>query len=1000
LQGIYKVKDDDALCILYVTTVNMDCNLVVQLTLQNERLKDLCQKMENLQTAEKIGEAEKVNQVLIAKDSLNVSKDLLATCGKMADKMDRVLEKLCKFDEHIEKVGSHLQQFGNSLQHLSTLASSTAIRLQTGVPAKASDFHLPTNNAKPPSHEKSVVLEDLSRKEFSFTLKECYLQSEKAPPNSEAVLKKMPVLPVECRSQVKEVIGQGDSLTSTKISPGNEDVSSGEDEPDIYFEPVIALPDLVDLKTGEEGEEVLFQDRVKLYRFDFDLKEYKERGVGELKILRSGDTGKLRLVMRREHVHKLAANHYIDADFELKPKGLRSYCWQCLDFSDGEMKPTTLAALFTSSDAANEFKLTIEKQLGEIRKETSNPVKVLELSQPKPCAPEKNEQMTVKEEKKSTIGDVDFIFGKSSADEKQRSVLGGSQSKTESLQSNNLSSAFFTFSSLSTTKSAEENNKMHNVLPNADGQVKFNFPQPKLTTGFSLKPETFSFKIENFDMNSMKKTSHANLASNQVNNDQADAASKSLFFGFGLGQAKSDISSKENAFSLKMQNGDKPSLLDSKSWGFGALAALNQAGSWLSTAKKEETNDDARIKNKQNDEDAETEKHSHSANDSIEEECDFVFKPVIPLPDKVDVVTGEENDELILKQRCKLYRYASDLKEYKERGAGDLKLLRNKRTGKYRLVMRQEKVLKVVVNHYVTKQMKIQISERNDRLCVWQCRNFVDNELVEETLAAKFKNVEAVKDFMEAIQQAKLLTADSEADLEAEQDEDLNYGTDSCLLDKLKPNPQCWRCVTCLELNQPSALACVCCHTVRDDIDVENELREEEEEEEEEIEEQKGQQSERENVDSAKKKSDDAHERTDKMIGKMMPLHCSCEGTESEACFACAFQRGLCITTGKLRFHNTDAWKEAVMMITAINTSGPVEMHFFSDVGESLFEKEILPPILPYFTRADGKDADQMLILEWEIESMHIQFTIMREIAIKMANIVKTLSHLILHFPF
>ncbi|OUC42284.1 RanBP1 domain protein [Trichinella nativa] len=902
----------------------MDCNLVVQLTLQNERLKDLCQKMENLQTAEKIGEAEKVNQVLIAKDSLNVSKDLLATCGKMADKMDRVLEKLCKFDEHIEKVGSHLQQFGNSLQHLSTLASSTAIRLQTGVPAKASDFHLPTNSAKPPSHEKSVVLEDLSRKEFSFTLKECYLQSEKAPPNSEA----------------------GDSLTSTKISPGNEDVSSGEDEPDIYFEPVIALPDLVDLKTGEEGEEVLFQDRVKLYRFDFDLKEYKERGVGELKILRSGDTGKLRLVMRREHVHKLAANHYIDADFELKPKGLRSYCWQCLDFSDGEMKPTTLAALFTSSDAANEFKLTIEKQLGEIRKETSNPVKVLELSQPKPCAPEKNEQMTVKEEKKSTIGDVDFIFGKSSADEKQRSVLGGSQSKTESLQSNNLSSAFFTFSSLSTTKSAEENNKM----PNADGQVKFNFPQPKLTTGFSLKPETFNFKIENFDMNSMKKTSHANLASNQVNNDQADAASKSLFFGFGLGQAKSDISSKENAFSLKMQNGDKPSLLDSKSWGFGALAALNQAGSWLSTAKKEETNDDARIKNKQNDEDAETEKHSHSANDSIEEECDFVFKPVIPLPDKVDVVTGEENDELILKQRCKLYRYASDLKEYKERGAGDLKLLRNKRTGKYRLVMRQEKVLKVVVNHYVTKQMKIQISERNDRLCVWQCRNFVDNELVEETLAAKFKNVEAVKDFMEAIQQAKLLTADSEADLEAERDEDLNNGTDCCLLDKLKPNLQSWRCVTCLELNQPS---------------------------------------------------DDAHERTDKMIGKMMPLHCSCEGTESEACFACAFQRGLCITTGKLRFHNTvDAWKEAVMMITAINTSGPVEMHFFSDVGESLFEKEILPPILPYFTRADGKDADQMLILEWEIESMHIQFTIMREIAIKMANIVKTLSHLILHFPF
>lgn len=36
---------------------------------------------------------------------------------------------------------------------------------------------------------------------------------------------------------------------------------------DIYFEPVVALPDLVDLKTGEEDEDVLYEHRAKLYRF-------------------------------------------------------------------------------------------------------------------------------------------------------------------------------------------------------------------------------------------------------------------------------------------------------------------------------------------------------------------------------------------------------------------------------------------------------------------------------------------------------------------------------------------------------------------------------------------------------------------------------------------------------------------------------------------------------------------------------------------------------------
>lgn len=47
---------------------------------------------------------------------------------------------------------------------------------------------------------------------------------------------------------------------------------------DPHYEPIIALPDEVAVSTGEEDEEKLFGERGCLYRYDSDLKEWKERG--------------------------------------------------------------------------------------------------------------------------------------------------------------------------------------------------------------------------------------------------------------------------------------------------------------------------------------------------------------------------------------------------------------------------------------------------------------------------------------------------------------------------------------------------------------------------------------------------------------------------------------------------------------------------------------------------------------------------------------------------
>lgn len=50
-------------------------------------------------------------------------------------------------------------------------------------------------------------------------------------------------------------------------------------------------------------------------------------------------------------------------------------------------------------------------------------------------------------------------------------------------------------------------------------------------------------------------------------------------------------------------------------------------------------------------------------------------------------------------RKCKLYRFDNDAGEWKERGTGKIKLLEDKQSGRVRLLMREEKTLKIRANH-------------------------------------------------------------------------------------------------------------------------------------------------------------------------------------------------------------------------------------------------------------------------------------------------------------
>lgn len=70
------------------------------------------------------------------------------------------------------------------------------------------------------------------------------------------------------------------------------------------------LTEKVDTKTNEELEEQTFKMRAKLFKFDRDSREWKERGTGDVRLLKHRENGKTRLVMRRDKTLKVCANHY------------------------------------------------------------------------------------------------------------------------------------------------------------------------------------------------------------------------------------------------------------------------------------------------------------------------------------------------------------------------------------------------------------------------------------------------------------------------------------------------------------------------------------------------------------------------------------------------------------------------------------------------------------------------------------------------------------------
>mmetsp|Transcript_38833 Transcript_38833/g.99669 ORF Transcript_38833/g.99669 Transcript_38833/m.99669 type:complete len:171 (-) Transcript_38833:465-977(-) len=125
--------------------------------------------------------------------------------------------------------------------------------------------------------------------------------------------------------------------------------------------------------------------------------------------------------------------------------------------------------------------------------------------------------------------------------------------------------------------------------------------------------------------------------------------------------------------------------------------------------------------------------------DGVDESHEAHFEPLVKL-DEVDVKSGEEEEEELLKLRAKLYRFD---KEWKERGTGDVKFLKHKVSGRVRVLMRRDKTLKVCMNQIVNSETELAANAGSDRAWQWKCIDFADKEEGNaEVLCIKLRNVD------------------------------------------------------------------------------------------------------------------------------------------------------------------------------------------------------------------------------------------------------------------
>ncbi|KAK6642589.1 hypothetical protein RUM43_004091 [Polyplax serrata] len=614
---------------------------------------------------------------------------------------------------------------------------------------------------------------------------------------------------------------------TTADDEGDEFVPTAE------FTPVVDLPDLVDVKTGEENDDVLFDERAKLLRFATSTKEWKERGIGNIKLLLNKESQRVRLIMRREVVLKVCCNHYLDEKMEFVPmtKSDRAVSWYAQDYSEGDLKPELFALKFKSPEKANEFLEVVKKTQAKIKngrvggdessKQLEKPAEkpadskpLSEIFKPKvgswecekclvrndgnseKCAccetPKPGTTVDTKEQSKPKQLGKGIIFPPTT----MTFTFGIPPQSTQSTQSTAVTTMTTTTSSttsgpteftfgiptpkvttVSTSVTAPTNKFVFGLPSTSASTVSFGTPQANVTTTTMSSMPSFSFGVTPGSVTSSTADTTITTTTSALSNFKfgtqtqgKESTTAPLFqsslFGSGAnstitknvtnifgGSSLGKPDEKSSLLSLSNNSKTEPkSGTTQPTYSFGQSLKLHEKDKFEFSFNKVKPEGKSDVEKTPRADTSGEQGNSDESDGEVEDNGDNItFESVVPLPEKVDLPTGEEDEDVKYEQRAKLFRFFN--KEWKERGIGDVKILKHKTNSKIRLLMRRETVLKVCLNHYVTSD--IVFNRKDEKTWQWCAPDYSEGEVQYDTFAIRFKTPEIAQGFMDALEAVK-----------------------------------------------------------------------------------------------------------------------------------------------------------------------------------------------------------------------------------------------------
>ena len=492
--------------------------------------------------------------------------------------------------------------------------------------------------------------------------------------------------------------------------------AEGQDNDNLHFEPIIPLPAEIQVITGEEGLEVMFSERAKLYRFDVDSGQWKERGVGDVKLLRHPASGQGRVLMRREQIKKLCANHNITAGMELKPNvgSDRSWVWYTsADYADGEAKPEKLAIKFKNSEMAQKFKKVFDDLIEPLSSEPSPEVAKTEDQKEPGCKLYQEFMSTFAAAPGAWSCDVCYVDNK--ADDLTCVACNSVRPGAEV--------------SYSPVKTEEETSTNASVVESVE---------PNTSQELNREAAPVSFLFQSPGAQGLSSSQLFTIGRVDPNEDTADDE-------IDVSPSKTSSPSKQGR-TPPQKPSTSPSQSAQLTGPFGTGTPSKFTFSLVVSPGSPARKPISPI--------------SHASPQSPEspvhgDDEGPHFEPLIPLPEKVECLTGEEGQEVLFCERCKLFRYDGDTSQWKERGVGDIKILHNPNSGRHRILMRREQIFKLCANHVISADMELKPFPKSDRAWLWTTlSDFSEDVAKAETLAVRFRTNEIASQFKGAFDKA------------------------------------------------------------------------------------------------------------------------------------------------------------------------------------------------------------------------------------------------------